>query len=136
MKPRAHALAKRRAPGAGAFTLMEVMIAMAILVIALFSILELVSTNLRNARRLQQAPVDCGLPVADIFQNAQLEEGETNGDFGKLFPDYQWTAEVERIGTNGLFHISCYIIKPDHSIERNLDLLMWKPQSKEPMSKL
>jgi prepilin-type N-terminal cleavage/methylation domain-containing protein len=123
------------AGGARAFTLMEVMIAMAILFIALFAILELVTTNLRNARRLQQAQVDCGLPVADIFQNTQLEEGETNGDFGELYPNYQWRAEIERMGTNGLFHISCYIIRPDHGIERNLDLLMWKPNSKEPTGK-
>ena len=115
---------------------MEVMIAMGILFIAVFAILELVSTNLRNARRLQQSRVDAGLPVADIFQNSQLEEGETNGDFGQLYPDYQWRAEIDRVGTNGLFHITCYIIRPDRSTERNLDLLMWKPNSKESTAKL
>lgn len=116
---------------ARAFTLVEVMIAMAIFCIGVFAILELVSSNLRDARRLQQARVDAGLPIADIFQNSQLEEGETNGDFGQLYPDYTWRAEIDRVGTNGLFHVTCYIKHPDGSEERNLDLIMWKPASKE-----
>ncbi len=114
-----------------AFTLMEVMIAMAILFIAVFAILDLVCTNLRDARLLQQARVDAGLPVADIFQNSKLEEGETNGDFGELYPNYTWRAAIDRVGTNGLFHIACFITHPDHTTEENLDLLMWKPESKE-----
>ena len=118
-----------------AFTLMEVMIAMGILFISLFSILELVSRNLRNARLLEQPRVDCGLPIADVFQASQLEEGETNGDFGTLYPDYSWRADITAVGTNGLFHVAFYIIRPDRTTERNLDALMWKPESKEGLPK-
>jgi len=109
---------------------MEVMIAMGILFIAVFAILELVSTNLRNARRLQQSQVDAGLPMADIFQNAQLEEGETNGDFGDIFPHYSWRAEITAVSSNGLFRVKCYITRPDGTTEENLDTMMWKPYSK------
>jgi hypothetical protein len=114
----------------GAFTLMEVMIAMAIFFMAIFAILELVASNLRNARLLEMPHVDCGLVMADLFQTNKLEEGTDEGDFGKLYPDYHWEQDIVCIGTNGLFQIQYILRHPDGSIETNLSALMWKPDSK------
>jgi hypothetical protein len=127
-----------RPPRSGrAFTLMEVMIAMAIFFMAVFAILELVATNLRNARLLETPRVDCGLLMDDLIQTNQLDEGEDDGDFDKLYPGYHWkqvrTAAddvVENGDTNGLFHVTYLLRHPDGTIETNLTALIWKPMSK------
>jgi hypothetical protein len=125
--------AKRRT----GFTLMEVMIAMAIFFMTVFAILELVATNLRNARLLETPHVDCGLVMADLWQTNQLEEGTDDGDFGKLYPNYRWEQNIVSAGegipladTNGLFHVEYILKHPDGTLETNLVGLMWKPDSK------
>jgi hypothetical protein len=123
--------------GMTGFTLMEVMIAMAIFFMAVFAILELVATNLRNARLLETPRVDCGLAIADLVQTNQLEEGTQDIDFSKLYPGYSCTQIVVPADdivpngdTNGLFHAEYLLKHPDGTIETNLDALVWKPDSK------
>lgn len=92
-----------------AFTLMEVMIACAILFTATFGILELVSNSLRNARRLTKSQVDVGMAAAQVYQllrtnrTAQLS---ISGDFGDGYPDYSWQAESDQYDTNGLLIVT------------------------------
>lgn len=113
------------------------MIAMAIFFMTVFAILELVATNLRNARLLETPHVDCGLVMADLWQTNQLEEGTDDGDFGKLYPNYRWEQNIVSAGegipladTNGLFHVEYILKHPDGTLETNLVGLMWKPDSK------
>ena len=116
----------------GAFTLLEVMIAMGIFFVTVFSILDLVAANLRYARRLQQVRVDCGLVIADLYQTNKLEEGTDEGDFGDLYPGYHWQQFIEHDdadGTNGFFRVQYILIHPDNTAETNLSALMWKPDS-------
>jgi hypothetical protein len=126
-----------RFKNADAFTLMEVMIAMAIFFMAVFAILELVATNLRNARLLQTPRVDCGLAIADRVQTNQFEEGTTEIDLGKVYPGYSCEEiilpadDIIPMGdTNGLFHAEYILIHPDGTRETNLDALLWGPDSK------
>ena len=51
-------------PSCRAFSLIEVMIAMFLFFMAVFTILALVSNTLRNARALQQPPIDAGMAAA------------------------------------------------------------------------
>lgn len=121
-----------------AFTLMEVMIAMAIFFMAIFAILELVATDLRNARMLETPRADCGLVIADLVQTNQLEEGTTEIDgFEKVYPGYACTQLINAADdtvpngdTNGLFHVQYLLKHPDGTIETNLDALVWMPNSK------
>ena len=120
----------------GAFTLVEVMIAMGIFFVAMFAILDLVATNLKSARKLQQTKVDCGLPMADLYLAAQLEQSVSNGDFGNLYPNYSWEQIIEpaEIGgveaSNGLFHVEFILVHPNGTRETNLDALLFRPDSK------
>jgi Tfp pilus assembly protein PilV len=116
---------------------MEVMIAMAIFFMTVFAILELVATNLRNARLLETPRVDCGLMIADLIQTNQLEESDEDMDFGKLYPGYHARQRVVPADdiilngdTNGLFHVEYILTHPDGTVETNLEGLMWKPDSK------
>ena len=54
-----------------AFTLVEVMVALGIFFMAMFTILGLVSNSLRNARALQRKTVGCGMVAAQLSLLAQ-----------------------------------------------------------------
>ena len=88
-----------------AFTLLEVMIALAIFFLAIFAILGSVSRSLGAARSLQQKFPDISALVADLTLTNKLEEGTGGGDFGELYPGYSWTGYTNQIATNGLFQI-------------------------------
>src|SRR5258708_3819044 len=94
-----------RSGGKTAFTLLEVMIAMGIFFMAIFAILALVSTNLRNARLLQKPSVDASMLIAELSQTNKLVEGIETGDFGDVYPGYRWTREINQVKTNGLFQV-------------------------------
>src|SRR5689334_18596540 len=77
-----------RTIGESAFTLLEVMIAMGIFFMAVFTILALVSSSLRNARALQETEVDPSMLAAQLSLTNRLVEGEQSGDFGDFYRDY------------------------------------------------
>ena len=115
-----------------AFTLLEVMIAMGIFFMCMFAILELVSTNLRNARLLQQPPVDVSLVIADLYQTNKLTEGNDNGTFGDLFPGYEWTSQTTEVATNGLFKVEFMVTHRGHqepNSETHMTVMLWRPES-------
>jgi hypothetical protein len=128
---------RRRRSGRPAFTLIEVMIAMAIFFMAVFAILELVATNLRNARLLETPRVDCGLAIADLVQTNALEDGTVEIDFEKVYPGYHCEQDIGPADdvvpfgdTNGLKHVWYVLKHPDGTIETNLQALIWAPNSK------
>lgn len=103
------ALRGSRSTGRGAaFTLIEVMLAMAMFFAAVFAILALVSSSLRNARALQLQRVDASALAAFLTVSNRLEEGMVSGDFGDLFPDEQFDFEVIPI-TNGLVRVDLVV---------------------------
>jgi hypothetical protein len=93
----------RAAPG---FTLFEVMIAMTIFFIAIFSILELTSRNLKAAHSLRRIPPDIGSLAAELSLTNSLVEGVEFGDFGRAYPGFTWNREIRLAGTNGLFEVN------------------------------
>ena len=129
-EPRAERL-RRSTRSARAFTLLEVMIASGILFICLFAILQLLSTSLRNARVLQRTTVDAGMLAAQLSLTNKLTEGTESGDFGKLYPDYRWTRDIQEADTNGLFQVDFVVYRRtgDHGVESHLSILLFKPES-------
>ena len=115
----------------GAFTLLEVMIALALFFMAVFSILALVSNGLRNARALQQTTVDVGMLAAELSLTNKLTEGTDAGDFGDLYPDYKWTQEITEVGTNGLFAVKFTIRHHTGGrfVETPMSILLFRPES-------
>lgn len=114
-----------------AFSLLEVMIAMGLFFMAVFSILALVSNGLRNARALQQTTVDAGMLAAELSLTNKLTEGVESGDFGDLYPDYKWTQEIIEVGTNGLFEVRFVIMHNagGRLIESPMSVLLFRPES-------
>ena len=115
---------------AQAFTLLEVMVASGILFLCLFAILQLLSTSLRGARILQRSTVDAGMLAAELSLTNKLSEGTESGDFGKLYPDFRWTREIQEASTNGLFQVDFTVYRRGvPTPESHLSFLLFRPES-------
>jgi hypothetical protein len=95
--------------GRAAFSVLEVMIAAGIFFMAIFAILAMVSTVLRNARGLRRTELDASMVAAQVCNTNKLYEGSQSGDFGNLYPGYSWEAETMEAGTNGLFQVDIVV---------------------------
>ena len=83
-----------RKRGTIAFSLIEVMIALAIFFAAAFVILALVSSGLRTARLLRNDRPSCGIIAAELSYSNSLEEGHFSGDFDKLYPNHSYEYDI------------------------------------------
>jgi len=83
----------------GGFTLLEVMIAMAIMAIALVAVYQSQSQSVSMAsdsRFLTTASLLAQSRMAEI--DADIRQAiAANGDFGEAFPDYRWQTEVGNV---------------------------------------
>jgi prepilin-type N-terminal cleavage/methylation domain-containing protein len=114
-----------------AFTLLEVMIAMAIFFVALFAILDLTSRSLKAARGLEPFHVDASSVAAQLSLTNRLTEGIETGNFGDLYPDYSWSQEITEVGTNGLFQVDFTIVKSGgkETAVTTTSVLLYRPLS-------
>jgi Tfp pilus assembly protein PilV len=94
-----------------AFSLLEVMIACGILFMAVFIILALVSSTLRNARSLRRMEVDAGMVAAQMFKTNRIYEGKDSGDFGETYQGYSWDTEAFEVETNGLWQVDITVLR-------------------------
>ena len=85
-----------------AFTLIEVMIALGIFFMAVFTILALVSGILRNARGLQRPQVDAGLAAALYVNTNRFFVGNEAHDLDESLPDFSYEVNTDEFATNGL----------------------------------
>jgi hypothetical protein len=119
-----------------AFSLLEVMIAIAILFMGTFAILGLISSALGNARRLQRPLVDASALVGQLSLTNQLVEGNFSGNLGdvlgKAYADYSWSGEVTEVGSNKLFQADFIIQNTfgNHDVISRTSTLFFRPQSK------
>jgi len=92
-----HRPSQRICAGSDGFTLLEVMIAMAILAIALVAVYQSQSQSLSMAsgsRFLTTASLLAQGRMAEIDAANPLQMVNGNGDFGEAFPDYKWEVEI------------------------------------------
>jgi Tfp pilus assembly protein PilV len=114
-----------------AFTLLEVMIACGIFFMAIFTILALVSSSLRNARKLRRIQVDAGMVAAQILiRTNRFAEGSESGDFGDVYRDFSWEYDCNQVETNGLmqFDISVFRRHEREPVDK-LSILLFSPDS-------
>jgi hypothetical protein len=104
------------------------MVASAVLVISLASILLIVSNGIRTARILDRVHVDASSAAAELSLTNRLEEGTDSGDFGNLHPGYAWTRQISGAGTNGLFRVD-FIVSGGGEAESKLSILLFRPAS-------
>ena len=121
--------AKRRREAA--FTLVEVVVASAILAVGLGGVLLITSNGLRMARFLDRVHVDAGSLATMLSLSNQLEEVRDSGRFGDESPGYQWASEVVEAGTNGLFqaNFSVFSASDPKGSESHLSIFLFRPAS-------
>lgn len=119
----------RRRSIAAAFTLVEVVVASAILAAGLGGILLICSNGLRAARILDRVHVDAGSVATMLSLTNQLEEGSDGGSFGEENPGYVWARQVFEAGTNGLYQadMSVYSQSDPQGTEGRLSILLFRP---------
>ena len=115
---------------ASAFSLLEVMIAMALFFMAIFAILGLTSQSIGAAARLQRHEVDIAGLAAQLSLTNVLQEGVESGDFGDLYPGVTWTREITEVSSNGLYRVDFMVVQPPTNRRSKV------PQSTETMSVL
>lgn len=121
----------RHRASARAFTLVEVMVALLIFFMAVFTILGLLSNTLRNARSLQRKTVDAGMVAAQISLTNRIVEQLEEGDFGEIYPDHYWTSDAYEVGTNGLFQVDMIVQRRggNNPVESKMSILLFRPES-------
>jgi general secretion pathway protein I len=85
---------KKKAKG---FTLMEVMVAMAILAIALVSVHQLQTQSISmstDSRFMTVASLLAQSKMAEVETRPSLSNQSENGDFGPDYPQYIWHLEI------------------------------------------
>ena len=107
------------------------MIACGIFFMAIFAILALVSTTLRNARALQRPQVDAGMVAAQYVNTNRFFEGNMSGDFtdsGETLRDYSWETETYQAGTNGLLQADLILTRRGlHNPADSLSIIVFDP---------
>jgi type II secretory pathway pseudopilin PulG len=122
---------KRSGYAPAAFTLLEVMIALAIFFTATFGILSLMSNVLRNAKALQTIEPDLGEVAAKIALTHSLADVTAKGNFGDTYKGYTWAYETYPVASNNLWEADITI---SHRVGRNniqshSTILLYRPLS-------
>ena len=79
------------------FTLMEVMLAMAILAISLVAVFQSQSQSISMAtdsRFMTTAALLAQSKMAEVEAGTALDIGKQDGDFGIDYPDYSWNLQI------------------------------------------
>lgn len=123
--------------GRCAFSLLEVMIAIAIFFVGAFAILGLISSTLQNVRRLQRPSVDASPVLARYAATNSLVEGTYSGSLGdpellgKDYRDYNWSAQIVEIASNHLYGVTCEIrdVHGRRDVVSRISTVLYRPQS-------
>jgi len=123
-----------------AFTILEVMIALAIFFACTFGILALVSQSLRQARALRPINMDARSAITLLSLTNQLTEGPIPPEIVEAFqrenPDFALMGEIRQVGTNGLFQVDFVVGGGSSGYERsaitmNSSVLLFRPRSQQ-----
>jgi len=108
---------------------LEVMIAVAIFFVSVFSILELVSQNLRYIQNLQKPQIDIGSIAAETSTIENRDDIKESGDFGDLYPNASWSQEIYEVGSNGLFQVDITVeeaVSGNNAVSK-MSILLYRP---------
>ena len=117
--------------GKDGFTLLEVVIAIAIFFMVVFAVLGVMTQGLGAAKALQTRHADAGMLAAELSLTNKLEEGMDSGDFGDIYPGYTWTRDIHEVGSNGLFQVDFMVVQRigKREVPATMQILMFRPNS-------
>lgn len=95
----------RRGPTRRGFTLLEVIVSMAVLAIGLVAVLEAYGAASRVSLQdefLTTATFLAAGKMEEVLKEPYITTGSDEGDFGEEFPDFTWTADITDSEMEGL----------------------------------
>jgi general secretion pathway protein I len=98
--------------GARGFTLLEVLVAVAILAIAMVAILKANVQSLdtlTKSRETSTASLLAASKLAEIEAAGAVNWTELRGDFGEDYPDYIWEVETSSTEVEGLVRVAVVV---------------------------
>ena len=119
---RYHKPATRNPERAYGFTLLEVMVSVAIMSIVLVSLYRLHSQSLTmntEARFYTQAPMLAQSKLTEMGAGEDAEFTDNSGEFGENFPGYTWKVSVEDVEIEALGEISQDLKKVEVTVSFN-----------------
>ena len=108
--------------GISGFTILEVMVALAILSIALTGIYRLHGQTMlmsASARFHSLAPMLALAKLSDVEHQAYEELASSSGEFGKTHPGYKWSLQFEDVSTELLTERYYHLTRIDIDISQN-----------------
>ena len=94
------------------FSLIEVIVAVAILTIALVGLAHGISTALGSSKEAEMQTT-AAMYAAGLIENLRAEggltDGQQEGDCGEELPQYRWTASITAAGIDGLHQVEVSI---------------------------
>jgi general secretion pathway protein I len=114
------------------FTLLEVMIAMAILAIVLVTVFHSQSQSIAMAnesRAMTTLALLAQSRMAEVEGQQNLSTGQTSGTFGDDFPNYTWTASITQpqgLGSGFLRKIEVTVVH-DYYLKRPYKVILYRP---------
>ena len=109
---------------ASGFTLLEVMVAMAIMAIVLVSVYRMHSQTLTMnaaARFYTQAPMLAQGKLAQLEGDSSEIVAGDSGDFGDKFPGYTWSLSTDEVSSEALGEIGADLKRIDIKVSFNSD---------------
>ena len=114
--------ATRNPERAYGFTLLEVMVSVAIMSIVLVSVYRLHSQSLTmntEARFYTQAPMLAQSKLSEMEAGENADFSDASGDFGENFPGYSWNINVDDVDIEALGETSKDLKKIDVTVSFN-----------------
>ncbi|PKN27289.1 MAG: hypothetical protein CVU64_16170 [Deltaproteobacteria bacterium HGW-Deltaproteobacteria-21] len=117
------------------FTLMEVLVSMAIMAVALFAVFRLQGQNLdlqTEASFITLANQLGDQRMAELQVKPDLNEGRFSGDFGADHPDFQYEEEITKVANRKhLFRVKVTVIRRGEDLTRGFSVegLLYRQES-------
>ena len=111
------------------FTLLEVMVAVAILAIVMVSVYKMHSQSLAmsaEARFYTQAPMLAQSKLAELEISAEGEFTADSGDFEENFPGYSWRVSIDDVVSEALGEVSNDLKRIEITVSYNNDEFVYR----------
>lgn len=107
------------------FTLLELIVAIAILAVALFGVMQAVTQGINSSivsRERARAVELAELKLTELRLDPALEPGVNDGDFGDEQPDWTWTSEVTETELESLLLLRVTVTWPHGGQSRSVEV--------------
>lgn len=119
-------------PRAG-FTLLEILVALAVLAVALVVLLTLRNRDIAlqaHARHLITATALAKEKLEELSRVAEADRQETSGDFGERYPGYVWRQEMQPTPVPEWFDITVTVSWPEGARQEQVELVTYVQEKK------